>query len=105
MKYLTQILDKPLVSPNGERLGKIIDAVATLEGRLPAVRALVARINGSEVYLPYDVTDFDEDPEGPTGSGQIQGDIRLLKSLNEVAPYQPQNDDLRLRRDVLDKQI
>ena len=105
MKYLTQILDKRLVSPTGEKIGKIVDAIATLEGRLPSVRALVARIDGTERYLPYDAMDFDEDPAGPVGSGHIQSDIRLRKPLAEIPPYQPQNDDLRLRRDVLDKQI
>jgi magnesium transporter len=105
MKYLTQILDKPLVSPGGERIGKIVDAIATLEGRLPSVRALVARVGAGEVYLPYDSTDFDEDPAGPTGSGQINSDIRLRRPLEQIRPYEAQGDDLRLRRDVLDKQI
>ncbi len=105
MKYLTQILDKRLVSPSGEKIGTIVDAIATLEARLPSVRALIARIEGKEVYLPYEDTDFDKDPAGPTGSGQINSDIRLLKPLDQVHAYEPQNDDLRLRRDVLDKQI
>src|SRR4051794_33790988 len=81
MKYLTQILDKRLVSTTGEKIGTIVDAIATLEGRLPSVRALIARVDGKEIYLPYGDTDFDEDPAGPTGSGQINSDIRLLKSL------------------------
>lgn len=105
MKYLTQILDKRLVAITGEKIGTIVDAVATLEGRLPSVRALIARIDGKEIYLPYGDTDFDEDPAGPTGSGQINSDIRLRKPLSEIQPYVAQNDDLRLRRDVLDKQI
>jgi magnesium transporter len=105
MKYLTQILDKPLVSPTGETIGRIVDAIATLEGRLPSVRALIARIEGKELFLPYADIDFDEDPAGPTGSGHIQGDIRLRRRLDQISAYQPQNDDLRLRRDVLDKQI
>jgi len=105
MKYLTQILDKPLVAPTGETIGKIIDAIATLEGRLPSVRALVARVDGKETYLPFGDTDFDDDPAGPSGSGQINSDIRLLKPLDQIQPYVAQNDDLRLRRDVLDKQI
>ena len=105
MKYLTQILDKRLVAITGEKIGTIVDAVATLEGRLPSVRALIARIGGKEIYLPYGDTDFDEDQAGATGSGQIDSDIRLLKPLSEIQPYTAQNDDLRLRRDVLDKQI
>jgi CBS domain-containing protein len=105
MKYLTQILDKPLVSSTGEQIGKIVDAIATLEGRLPSLQALVARIDGSERYLRFEDTDFDDDPAGPTGTGHIPGDIRLRKPLGEIHPYVARNDDLRLRRDVLDKQI
>ncbi|HLJ56989.1 MAG TPA: hypothetical protein VKT77_18255, partial [Chthonomonadaceae bacterium] len=62
MKYLTQILDKRLVSPDGDKIGVIVDAIATLGGRLPSVRALVARVDGCEIYLPYRDTDFDRDP-------------------------------------------
>ncbi len=105
MKYLTQILDKPLVSCDGEKIGKIVDAIATLGGRLPSVRALIARIDGSEVYVPYEDTSFDADPAGATGSGQIQSDIRLSKPLDQIRRYEPHSEDLRLRRDVLDKQI
>src|SRR5260370_34749108 len=94
MKYLTQILDKRLVSPEGAPLGKIVDAVATLGGRFPSVQALVARIGAEEICLPYEALEFEDDPEGPTGSGHIPGDIRLQRELDAITPYQPDNEDL-----------
>ncbi len=107
MKYLTQILDKRLFSKDGVRIGKVVDAIASLEGRLPSLEALVVKLDGkqSEFYLPYDLVDFDDDPDGPAGSGNLQSDIRVTCDLSTITAYEARNDDLRLRRDVLDKQI
>ena len=105
MKYLTQILDKRVVSLDGKKIGKIIDVVATLGGRLPNVNAVIARTEQGEVYLPYESLEFDDDPHGAEGSGQILGDVRLRQPLDKIVPYQPLDGDLRLRSDMLDKQI
>ncbi|HLK61056.1 MAG TPA: CBS domain-containing protein [Chthonomonadaceae bacterium] len=105
MKYLTQLLDKRLISPEGTRVGKIVDAVATLGGRLPALSAVIVKTGEGETCVPYEMLEFDPDPDGPTGSGQIPGDVRLRSPLADITPYQPGDEDLRLRRDVLDKQI
>lgn len=105
MKYLTQLLDKRVVDPGGGSVGRIVDAIATLEGRLPAVRAVVLRIGHKEAFVPYDALEFDPDPEGPAGAGYIQGDIRLKQPFATIGPYTPHDQDLRLRNDVLDKQI
>ena len=107
MKYLTQILDKRLFSKDGARIGKVVDAIASLEGRLPNLEALVVKLDGkqSEFYLPYDLVEFDDDPDGPARSGALQSDIRVTCELSTITAYEASNDDLRLRRDVLDKQI
>lgn len=82
-----------------------MDAIATPGGRLPQLNALIVRTPEAELFVPYDDVEFDDDPAGPHGSGQILGDVRLRRAINEIAPYRPGDDDLRLRRDVLDKQI
>lgn len=105
MKYLTQLLDKKVLAPNGVSIGRIVDAVAVLGGRLPAVNAVIVKTDGGEFCVPYDMLEFEPDPEGPEGSGQIYGDIHLKRSLDSIIPYRPEDDDLRLRRDVLDRQI
>jgi CBS domain-containing protein len=69
------------------------------------VSALIVHTVGGEIYVPYECLEFDTDPEGPSGSGQIRGDLRLKRPLSSEPPYQPADKDLRLRRDVLDKQI
>ena len=105
MKYLTQILDKRVLSPDGGIVGKVVDTIADLEGRLPAVRAILVRTKEGELCLPFDALEFDADPRGPEGSGHIRGDIRLRAPLAGIAPCIPYDDALRLRRDILDKQI
>ncbi len=105
MKYLTQILDKRVLDPDGVLIGKVVDTIADLEGRLPAVRAILVRTAQGEVCLPFDALEFDADPRGPEGSGHIRGDIRLRSSLAGLTHCLPQDADLRLRRDILDKQI
>lgn len=105
MKYLTQILDKRVVSPEGEPVGKVIDAVAALGGRLPALTGVIVKTDRGERCLPYESLEFRDDPDGPTGTGQIPGDIRLKQPLDATPSYHPGDEDLRLRRDVLDKQI
>ena len=97
--------EERVIAPDGVTVGRITDAVAVLGGRLPAVSAVMLQAPQGEICIPYDILEFDVDPQGPTGSGQIPGDVRLRTPLTAITPYQPNDDDLRLRRDMLDKQI
>lgn len=105
MKYLTQILTKRVLDPAGNSVGRVVDAVATPTGKLPAVRAVVIRTEGGERCVPFEALAFEPDPMGPAGSGHIPGDLHLRAPLDAIAEYMPSDEDLRLRRDVLDKQI
>ncbi len=105
MKYLTQILNKKVIGTNGEIVGRVVDAVASVGSRLPEMKAVIVKVGREEVYIPYSKIDFDDDPAGPNGSGNILSDIRLLSPLSEIVFYQPHDSDLRLRQDMLDKQI
>lgn len=105
MKYLTQILDKRVITPDGKTLGRVVDAVATLGGRLPHVESMVVRTGGTEVSLPFDSLEFQEDPRGAQGTGQIDGDLRLRVPYEQVTAVVSGEGALRLRRDILDKQI
>ncbi len=105
MKYLTQILNKRVVTQEKAPLGKVVDAVISSEGRLPSLTALIINTRDGERCLPYSVIDFDKDPAGPLGTGEIQGDIYLKVPLTTINLHSPDDGDLRLRRDVLDKQI
>ena len=105
MKYLTQLTDKRVIAPDGSLVGRITDAIASMSSRLPSVRAVIVRADAGEIFIPYEDITFDQDPEGETGTGQIRGDVKLMRPLSQVHPYVPGDADLRLNRDVLDRQI
>ncbi|HLV80585.1 MAG TPA: hypothetical protein VKT32_09900, partial [Chthonomonadaceae bacterium] len=105
MKYLTQLLDKRVLAPDNTPVGRIVDAVAAVGGRLPALTGVIVKTDRGEVCLPYALLEMAEDPAGPAGTGQIPGDVRLKQPLDAIAPCRPGDEDLRLRRDVLDRQI
>ena len=105
MKYLTQILDKRVLSREGKRVGRIIDAVAAVGGRLPTLNAVIIKTDSGDTCLPYDMLEFEPDPLGSSGSGRILGDVRLKMDIDQIIPYRPGDDDLSLRHDVLDRQI
>lgn len=105
MKYLTQLLNKRVLFPDGGPTGQIIDAIARLGGRLPTMEAVIVRGSNREILIPYDLLEFEADPDGPKGSGRIRGDIRSKTTLHEMQEFQPSENHLMLGRDVLDKQI
>ena len=105
MKYLTQILAKRVVTPSGEVVGRVRDALATSQDRLPTLRGLIVKTSTSEITIPYSEIEFSPDPAGASGSGQILGDIRLKHEVASCETFQPDSSDLLLGRDVLDHQI
>jgi magnesium transporter len=105
VKYLTQILGKRLCGPDGKPVGKISDAIATLGGRLPGVMAFAVRTASEELFVPYGDLHFESDRVGPKGSGKIVGDVTLRRPVSELKLYSPGDGDIRLSRDVLDRQI
>ncbi len=105
MKYLTQLLNKRVIEPDGRIIGRIKDAVASPAERLPDVQGVIVSSEGEDFCIPFSMLDFDSDPDGPTGSGTIHGDIRLRVPLHEISLHKPEDGDMLLRRDMLDKQI
>ncbi len=105
MKYLTQILDKPVLASDGRPLGRVHDVLAAPGLRFPALTAFLVRVEGKERALPYEAVAFTPDPEGPQGTGRIHGPLRLRQPLESLPDIAPDPAALRLRRDVLDQQI
>lgn len=106
MKYLTQLLGKRVLAPNGTYVGRVTDLVAELGGRLPTVRAVLIKREANEIAIPFSAITFQDDPAGPQGSGRIQGDVYLRAPLEVIPPYHgDESNRLFLRRDVLDRQI
>ncbi|MDE2126290.1 MAG: magnesium transporter [Armatimonadetes bacterium] len=105
MKYLTQLLNKRVIQPDGQLVGRVSDVVAELKGRLPRVCAMAVKTDGGELLLPYSALRIETDGSHPAGTGDIRGDIGVETTLAEAARYVASEEDMFLRRDVLDKQI
>jgi CBS domain-containing protein len=93
MNYLTQILQKSVFGPDGVRVGKVHDAIATVGGRLPTVTAIFVKGKGREGWIDLGDAELREDG------------FHLVRAWDELPAYEPKPDDMRLQRDILDKQI
>ena len=93
INYLTQLLGKPVLDPDGKKVGKVQDAIATQGGRLPTLTALFIKTGDAEGWYSVEGADVKDDG------------VFLRTPLKEQRPYVPKHGDLRLERDILDKQI
>jgi len=93
IKYLTDLLGKPVFDPDGSRVARVLDAAAQRTGRLPTLSALFVKGRHREGWIPIESAEIGLDG------------VRLRAPLNQIAPYEPGPKDLRLQRDILDKQI
>lgn len=95
MLYLTQIIGKPVLHPNGERLGKIAEVVVSPGEPLPLVAAYQVKTTDGALFIPADALPI----------LVAAREYTLKRVVNEIVPYQIKVNDFSLVRDVLDKQI
>jgi CBS domain-containing protein len=93
LKYLTDLIGKPVENSEGRRVGRVLDAIATQGGRLPTLSALFIKGRAEEGWVPISAVEL------------LERCVLLKESWPECAVYQPSSRDLRLQRDILDKQI
>jgi magnesium transporter len=93
INYLTQLLGKPAFDPDGKKVGRIVDVIASQGGRLPTVTAVFLKGSAKEGWISLDDAAIEEDA------------IRLRAAWDSLPIYEPMEKDLRLQRDILDKQI
>lgn len=100
MAFIRQFINKPVADTEGEPVGILADVIASRLGNIPqpALRALAIKRGQTSICVPiYDTTAFDNDTSPQT--------IILRHRLRDIPAYHPSEQDLRLARDVLDKQI
>ncbi len=96
MAYLSDLMGNPITDVDGERMGRLEDLLASIRGDMPhpTVVALAVRWRGQILLVPFaDVAVL------------VAPVIPLNRCLKDIVPYQPNESDLYLARDVLDKQI
>jgi CBS domain-containing protein len=96
MAYLSEIIGKPVVDVDGRRVGRVDDLVATPDEVMPHPRlsAVCVRTHAETIVVPIEAVAVLTAPA-----------VSLTKPIDEVVPVVPGEGDLRLVRDVLDRQI
>ncbi len=96
MAYLSDLMGKPVVDIEGERIGYLKDIIVAVRGEMPhpEVVAILVERPGNTLEIPLSHI-----------AVLVAPAISLTRHLAEIVPYEPGMYDLYLARDVLDKQI
>jgi magnesium transporter len=96
MAYISELLNKPVVDVNGERVGTVSDLIASLHTEIPHPKlvAVVVKRRGGELAVPFSCV-----------AALVAPAIVLTRAERDIEAYKPVAHDLYLARDVLDRQI
>jgi magnesium transporter len=95
MLYLSQVLGRPILDLEGERVATLKDVIVRLgEDEHPPVSGFVARYRRRDFFLPrWRITHFGE------------AGVRLNSDIIDLRPFMRREGEVLLARDVLDKQL
>src|SRR5438552_7406945 len=95
MLYLSQVLGRPILDLEGERVATLKDVIVRLgEDDHPPVAGFVARFGRRQFFLSrWRISDF-----GQSG-------VRLNSDILALRPFMRRDGEVLLTRDVLDKQL
>src|SRR5216684_3466073 len=95
MLYLSQVLGRPILDLEGERVATLRDVIVRLgEDDHPPVAGFVARYRRRDFFLPrWRISHFGEDG------------VRLNADILDLRPFMRREGEVLLARDVLDKQL
>src|SRR5467141_3046803 len=95
MLYLSQVLGRPILDLDGERVATLRDVIVRLgEDEHPPVAGFVARYRRRDFFMPrWRIGHFGEDG------------VRLKSDILDLRPFMRRDGEVLLARDVLDKQL
>ncbi len=93
IKYLSELLGRPVLQPDGSQVGRFKDAAARQGGRLPLLAGVLVSQGNADHWVSVADAELGSDV------------LRLRAPLHALTPADPRPEDVWLRRDVLDKQI
>jgi len=95
MPFLSKFLGQPVWDSEGQRVGKLVDLLASTQRHYPSIVALaVKRDRGATILIPWE--------EVRVMAGPV---IALEVKADAIAPYVPSERDIFLVKDILDKQV
>lgn len=94
MRFLSEIINKPVIDSEGTKIGKFKDFVASVNVTYPIVEAITIRTtNKKDVNIPWENVEL------------INKEIKLKIKLEDIKEYKLKNRDILLASEVLDKQV
>src|SRR3982075_1815703 len=95
MLYLSQVLGRPILDLDGERVATLRDVIVRLgEDEHPPVAGFVARYRRRDFFMSrWRISHFGE------------GGVRLKSDILDLRPFMRRDGEVLLARDVLDKQL
>ncbi len=93
MQFLTQALGRTVIDSIGEQIGKVRDVIVTPAEPLPMVSAIVVQNGHGPVLIPW---------------RQVREEVdrfSLPVRRDRISAYSPKQDDIWLKKSVLDRQI
>src|SRR5438876_3481487 len=95
MIYLSQVLGRPILDLEGERVAVLKDVIVRLgEGDHPRAAGFVARYRRRDFFLPrWRISDFGEHG------------VHLNSDILDLRPFMRRDGEVLLAQDVLDKQL
>src|SRR5258708_19265011 len=95
MIYLSQVLGRPILDLEGERVATLKDVIVRLgEGDHPPAAGFLARYRRRDFFLPrWRISDFGEHG------------VRLNTDILDLRPFMRRDGEVLLARDVLAKQL
>ncbi len=92
--YLSDFIKKPVLSPKGEKVGKLKDVIVSSDHSYPIIKALKIDITGKKtINISWRYI------------GKLGKEIILKYSLEEITEYKIQKHDILLLKDVMDRQV
>ena len=94
MRFLSEIINKPVIDSEGNKIGKFKDFVASVSVTYPIVEAITIRTTDKkDINIPWEHVD------------SINKEIKLKIKLADIKEYKLKNRDILLADEVLDKQV
>ena len=94
MLFLSQVIGRPVRDTRGEPMGKVADLIVAVGERYPPVTGLVVATDRRQIFLHWSSV-----------AGLDVTGARLRTSTLDIAKFQQRPHEIRLKLDLLDKQI
>ena len=94
MLYLSQAIGRPVRDQQGEPIGSVADLIVAIGDKYPPVTGIVVKNNGREIFLHWNSVSA-LDAAGAT----------LGTSAIDITKFHQRPNEIRLKRDLMDRQI